>query len=111
MGKKKTFGKASKHQLLDWAQGYHREITVTSYDEGYLYGMLEVDGKTRQIRMSGQGDYFQICDGDNFDRWANSVGAEVRFPWTEGDFTKALDQLCAIPLKKIRADREAALRA
>jgi hypothetical protein len=73
--------------------------------------MLEVDGKSRQIRMSGQGDYFQICDGDNFDRWANSVGAEVRFPWTEGDFTKALDQLCAIPLKKIRADREAALRA
>jgi hypothetical protein len=107
MGKKKTFGKASKYQLLDWAQGYHREINVTSYDEGYLYGMLEVDGRTRQIRLSADGDFFQICDGE-FDRWANSVGAELRFPWSEGDFGKALDHLCAIPLKRIRADREAA---
>jgi hypothetical protein len=109
MGKKKTFGKVSKYELLDWAKGYHREITVTEFDEGYLYGMLEVDGRTRQIRMSANGDFLQICDGD-FDRWANSVGAEARFPWTENDFNKALDELCAMPLRKIRADIEASYR-
>ncbi len=109
MGKKKTFGKASKYQLLDWAQGYHREITVTDYDEGYLYGMLEVDGKTRQIRLSAEGDFFQICDGD-FDRWANSVGSEVRFPWAEDDFGKALDRLCKIPVGNIRASLENSCR-
>jgi hypothetical protein len=103
MGKKKTFGKVSKHDLLDWAKGYHREITVTDHDDGYLYGMVEVEGCTRQIRMSADGDFLQICDG-SFDRWANSVGAETRFPWTESDFNTALDELCAIPLKKIRAD-------
>ncbi|NTF18020.1 hypothetical protein G6L37_06355 [Agrobacterium rubi] len=110
MGKKKTFGKVAKYDLLDWAKGYHREITVTTYDEGFLYGILEVDGKKRQIRMSGDGDFLQICDG-SFDRWANSVGAQVSFPWTEGEFVKALDELCAIPLKKIRADREAFFNA
>jgi len=110
MGKKKTFGKVSKYDLLDWAKGYHREITVTTYDEGYLYGMLEVDGRTRQIRMSAEGDFLHICDGQ-FDRWANSLGAEVRFPWTEGEFNAALDRLCAIPLKKIRADRDAFFNA
>lgn len=109
MGKKKTFGKVSKYDLLDWAKGYSREITVTDYDEGYLYGMLEVDGRTRQIRLSADGDFCMICDGQ-FDRWANSVGAEVRFPWTQHDFEKALDHLCAIPLKQIRADRETLLR-
>ncbi len=110
MGKKKTFGKVSKYDLLDWAKGYSREITVTEHDEGYLYGMLEVDGRTRQIRLSSEGDYFMICDGD-FDRWANSVGVGVRFPWTWEEFDKALDHLCAIPLEKIRADREAGYRA
>jgi hypothetical protein len=104
MGKKKTFGKASKYQLLDWAKGYHRDIEVTDYDDDYLYGMLEVDGRTRFIRLNASADFFQICDGD-FDRWANSVGAEVRFPWTESDFVKALDELCAINLKKIRVAR------
>ena len=110
MGKKKTFGKVSKYDLLDWAKGYHREITVTACDEGYLYGMLEVDGRTRQIRMSAEADFLQICDGQ-FDRWANSVGSEVRFPWTEGEFKKAIDDLCAIPLKKIQADRRALFNA
>lgn len=108
MGKKKTFGRASKYQLLDWAKGYHREITVTAHDEGYLYGMLEVDGRTRQIRLLAQSDVCAICDGE-FDRWANSVGVEMPFPWTEDDFTKTLDKLCSIPLSKIKQDRKARL--
>lgn len=109
MGKKKTFGKVSKYDLLDWAKGYHREITVTAFDEGYLYGMLEVDGRIRNIRMSSDSDYLSICDG-SMDRWANSEGATVRFPWTETEFNKALDGLCAIPLNKLGADVETSYR-
>jgi hypothetical protein len=110
MGKKKTFGKASKFDLLDWAAGGSREITVTECDEGYLYGMLEVDGRTRQIRLSANADYFMICDGE-FDRWANSAGAETRFPCSQEEFDKALDHLCAIPVKNIGSDRPAFARA
>lgn len=96
MGKKKTFGSASKYLLLDWAKASDCEITVTAHDEGLLYGSLLVDGKTRQIRLSADGDLFQICDGD-FDRWANSVGAQTRFPWTQVDFDNALDHLSQSP--------------
>lgn len=109
MGKKKTFGRASKYELLDWAQESDREITVTEHGEGYLYGHVEVDGRIRQIRLSSSGDFYQICDAD-FDRWANSVGAEARFPSTQAQFDEALEHLCSIPLKKLRADRDTRLR-
>lgn len=109
MGKKKTFGKASKYQLLDWAQAATPQIAVTEYGDGYLYGMLEVDGRTRYIRAS-ETVGFQICD-TNFDRWANSVGETLRFPYTQGDFDKTLAALVSIPLKKIRMMREERLSA
>lgn len=110
MGKKNTFGKfVSKYELYDWTQCSEREITVAAYAEGYLYGTLEIDGEERQIRLSRNNDSFQICDG-TFDRWANSVGAEVRFPLTQAEFDKALEHLCSIPLDKLRAESESGRR-
>lgn len=109
MGKKKTFSKASKFQLLDWAEAATPQIAVTSHDDGFLYGMLEVDRRTRYIRLLDTVG-FQICDG-NFDRWANSVGETLRFPYTQADFDKTLAALVAIPLKKIREMREKRMSA
>lgn len=106
MGKKKTFGRASKYMLLDWAQA--AGIDVSSYDETYFYGSLVVDGVKRQIRCGSEHDRLEICDG-SFDRWANSSGAERRFPHSQEEFIASLQELCAIPLKVIAAQRKAAL--
>jgi hypothetical protein len=105
MGKKKTFGRASKYVLLDWAQA--AGIDVGSYDETYFYGSLMVDGVKRQIRCGAEYDRLEICDGGRFDRWANSSGAVRRFPHTQEEFTSSLQELCAIPLSVIAAERAA----
>lgn len=104
MGRKKTFSKVSKHQLLDWAEGATPKIAVTCHGEGYFYGMTEVGGRTRYLRAS-EASGFQICDG-NFDRWANSVGETLSFPYTQDAFDEALALLVAIPLETIRRMRE-----
>ncbi|WP_327209929.1 hypothetical protein [Rhizobium leguminosarum] len=107
MGKKKTFGRASKYVLLDWAQA--AGIDVSSYDETYFYGSLVIDGVKRQIRCGSEHDRLEICDGGRFDRWANSCGAVRRFPHTQEEFMASLQELCAIPLSVIAAEREVLL--
>lgn len=104
MGRKKTFGRASKYVLLDWAQA--AGIDVSSYDETYFYGSLVVNGVKRQIRCGSEHDRLEICDG-RFDRWANSSGAVRRFPHTQEEFMASLKELCAIPLAEIADEREA----
>lgn len=50
-----------------------------------------LDRDCRRYRVTDRGT-FQICDG-NFDRWANSVGAEVPIPRNEKEFDQALKSL------------------
>jgi hypothetical protein len=104
MGKKKTFSRASKYALIDWAQA--AGIAVSTYDDGYFYGSMMVDGVERQIRCISTVSELQICDG-RFDRWANSVGAVRDFPHTQEEFDTSLAELCAIPLSVIKAEIEA----
>ena len=57
---------------------------------GYWYGETP---EGRQIRVIRDGGVIQICDGE-FDRWANSVGAEVNLdPWTEKGLDRSLKKL------------------
>jgi hypothetical protein len=105
MGKKKTFGRASKYVLLDWAHA--AGIEVSCYDETYFYGSLLVDGVKRQVRCGREHDRLEICDGRRFDRWANSSGAVRRFPHTQEEFITSLRELCAIPLSVIATERKA----
>lgn len=57
----------------------------------------------RNYRVSDKGKW-QIDDGD-FDRWANSFGAEIPIPQTEADFLGAiglLEVLAEERLKELR---------
>lgn len=47
---------------------------------------------TRKFRVLPHIGVMQICDG-NFDRWANSVGAEVPLPKTRAEFCAAIEIL------------------
>lgn len=49
-------------------------------------------GQYRYFRLMSHLDVIQICDGD-FDRWANSVGGEIKMPKTRDEFTKAICSL------------------
>jgi hypothetical protein len=46
----------------------------------------------RHFRFNRWVDTFEICDGD-FDRWANSCGAETTIPTTEAEFDAAVEFL------------------
>lgn len=92
MGKRKTFSRASKYDMLDWINNSEFNIRVVEYSDSHLHGVFKFEGKKRQIRLIRDADVFEIDDA-NFDRWANSVGAERRFPHTQAEFNEGLMKL------------------
>jgi hypothetical protein len=61
----------------------------------------------RNFRVLSHLGIMQICDG-YFDRWANSVGAEVPLPRTEAEFVAALDTLLRDSEARVRETMEEA---
>lgn len=55
----------------------------------------------RLIRVLPHLGLMQICDG-NFDRWANSVGAEIEMPKTKAQFETALGLLIEEAVPNVR---------
>lgn len=74
------------------AEGIHFK---TEYGVGYSKNkrfMDGVEGRYREFRALPRIGVMQICDG-YFDRWANSVGAEVPMPRTKSEFVAAVRRL------------------
>jgi hypothetical protein len=95
----RIFSKDFLSRLRHWmkAEGY-------KFRWDRRYGFVSVrrrDLPGRQFRILLHLDLFQICDG-NFDRWANSTGAQVRIPRTRDELRMSLPLLVDLSAWKER---------
>ena len=103
-------------RIKQWREfGLHRrEMTkyhhLVGYSRAPRFAAGTVDGR-RHFRVLPHCDLMEICDG-NFDRWANSVGAEVPMPKTEAEFHAAIETLLRESAAKVAEQKRSAdLRA
>ncbi len=83
-----SYPKNLKHWFSEFGIHFDEEsFTGRSYRRAHLANCVE---PIRHFRVLPQIGLLQICNG-NFDRWANSVGAEVSLPKSRKEFVAAIE--------------------